>query len=86
MSLSITDGTVAIFPLPKYAISGGANCHNISHVHITCRLKITCIEQTGKPETSQKEEVNAMITSPQTTKTYKPETGKSSYLFFCLSQ
>lgn len=42
-------------------------------------------------ENTHREEVNAMITSPQTTKTLKPEavsisTGKSSYLSFSVGQ
>lgn len=49
---------------------------------------IPCIGITGELENSQTEEVISMITSEQTTKTYKPEavsiiTGKSSYLSFC---
>ena len=88
---SISDGSVAIFPLPKFRFVGCANCHNLSHVHITCSLKVACMAKKSYTENTQREEVNAMITSPQTTKTPKPEavsisTGKSSYLSFSVGQ
>ena len=72
---SLSDGTVAIFPMATYRFSGCTNCYNLSHVNITCSLKIACMEirnRSDRPENTKKE-VDSIVTSTQTTKTSKLE-------------
>lgn len=72
---SLSDGTVAIFPMVTYRFSGCAKCYNLSHVNIMCSLKLACMEKRNrseKPENTTKE-VDSIVTSTQTTKTSKLE-------------
>ena len=55
---SLSDGTVAIFPMATYRFSGCAECYNLSYVNIKCSLKTACMEnrnRSDRPENTKKE-------------------------------